>query len=287
MFHNYHLRPMLLEEVGKIFQSKDYLYEIKFDGFRVFIYANKDEFVILSRNGHHITKHYPELKSIQKIVGNHEIIFDGEIIATLNGLPSFSYLQKRSRVKRISSQIINEIPVTFIAFDILYDNQDLTNFSLVERKKRLEKFRDTNYFVKSRSYHNGKKLFAMVKKLHLEGVVAKKRDSRYFFGERTSDWVKIKNIKVDNFFVHGYLEKTNTYSLLLGEYKKETLNYIGKVSVNKKHDIIKKLKKLKKINNQFVNFREDAIFVKPAYLVRVRFLERTNSGMLRHATIDE
>ena len=138
MFHNYHLRPMLLEEVGKIFQSKDYLYEIKFDGFRVFIYASKDEFVILSRNGHHITKHYPELKSIQKIVGNHEIIFDGEIIATLNGLPSFSYLQKRSRVKRISSQIINEIPVTFIAFDILYDNQDLTNFSLVERKKRLE-----------------------------------------------------------------------------------------------------------------------------------------------------
>ena len=103
MFHNYHLRPMLLEEVGKIFQSKDYLYEIKFDGFRVFIYASKDEFVILSRNGHHITKHYPELKSIQKIVGNHEIIFDGEIIARAVEKWGFKVVRGSSNKKRSSS----------------------------------------------------------------------------------------------------------------------------------------------------------------------------------------
>ena len=287
MFHNYNLRPMLLEEVTNIFQDKNYLYEIKFDGFRVFVYASKNNFVILSRNGHNITKFYPELQSIQRLVGDHEIIFDGEIIATFKGLPSFSLLQKRSRVKKISDHIINEIPVTFIAFDILYDNKDLTDLTLIKRKKLLEKFKDTNYFVKSKSYNNGKTLFAMVKKFNLEGVVAKKKNSLYFFGERTWDWIKVKNIKVDNFLVHGYLEKTNTYSLFLGEYKRGKLEYVGKVSVNKKNEIMKKLKQLKKINNQFVNFSGEAVFVKPVNTVRIHFLERTKSGMLRQATLDK
>lgn len=287
MFHNYHLRPMLLWEKSKIFQDSNYLYEIKFDGFRTFIYASQKEFVILTRNGNDVTLKYPELREIQKIVKDHEVIFDGEIIATLNGIPNFSLLQKRSRKKSITESLIEEIPVTFVAFDILYDNKDLTKNTLVERKKILNCYNDTLNFMKSKVYFKGVALFQLVKKMGLEGVVAKKKNSLYFFGERTLDWIKIKNIKVDNFLILGYLEMTNTYSLILGEYKKESIKYVGKVGVNKKHEIIKKLKKLKKINSQFVNFLKDVNFVKPIYTIRVRFLERTNSGMLRHATIDE
>lgn len=278
---------MLLEEEEKIFQDNHYFYEIKFDGIRALIYVSKNSFKILSRNGNDLTNKYPELREMQKIVGNYEVIFDGEIIATNGGLPSFSLLQKRNRIKRISDNLIEEIPVSFVAFDILYDNQDLMGTSLLNRKKTLEKYNDTNFFVKSKIYDDGKKLFKMVKKVGLEGIVAKKKNSLYFEGERTSDWIKVKNIKVDNFLVHGYLEKTNTYSLLLGEYKKGVLKYVGKVSVNKKQEIIKKLKKLKKANNQFVNFSADANFVKPVHTIRVHFLERTHSGLLRHATIDE
>ena len=287
MFHNYQLKPMLLEEVSEPFNDKNFLYEIKFDGIRALIYVSKNSFKILSRNGTNLTNKYPELKKIQKLVGNHEIIFDGEIIATEGALPSFSLLQKRNRVKRVSSDIMNDIPVYFIVFDILYDNVDLTNLSLDKRKKILGQYPDNSVFIKSRIYSDGLSLFKMVKKIGLEGIVAKKRKSIYLFGKRTSDWVKVKNIHVDNFIVHGYLEKTNTYSLLLGEYKNNKLKYVGKVSVNKSHEVMNTLKKMKKINNQFVNFDEKATYIIPVKTVRIHYLERTKFDMLRHATLDE
>ena len=287
MFHNYQLKPMLLEEVNEPFNDKNFLYEIKFDGIRALIYVSKNSFKILSRNGTNLTNKYPELKKIQKLVGNHEIIFDGEIIATEGALPSFSLLQKRNKIKKITDKIIEEVPVTFIAFDILYDNVDLTNLSLDKRKKILGQYPDNSVFIKSRIYSGGLSLFKMVKKIGLEGIVAKKRKSIYLFGKRTSDWVKVKNIHVDNFIVHGYLEKTNTYSLLLGEYKNNKLKYVGKVSVNKRHEVMRKIKKSKKVNNSFVNFLEDAIYVEPTISVRVRYLEKHKSGALRHATLDE
>ena len=278
---------MLLEEVNEPFNDKNFLYEIKFDGIRALIYVSKNSFKILSRNGTNLTNKYPELKKIQKLVGNHEIIFDGEIIAAEGALPSFSLLQKRNRVKRVSSDIMNDIPVYFIVFDILYDNVDLTNLSLDKRKKILGQYPDNSVFIKSRIYSDGLSLFKMVKKIGLEGIVEKKRKSIYLFGKRTSDWVKVKNIHVDNFIVHGYLEKTNTYSLLLGEYKNNKLKYVGKVSVNKSHEVMRKIKKSKKVNNSFVNFLEDAIYVEPTISVRVRYLEKHKSGALRHATLDE
>lgn len=287
MFHNYQLKPMLLEEVNEPFNDKNFLYEIKFDGIRALIYVSKNSFKILSRNGTNLTNKYPELNKIQKLVGNHEIIFDGEIIATEGALPSFSLLQKRNRVKRVSSDIMNDIPVYFIVFDILYDNVDLTNLSLDKRKKILGQYPDNSVFIKSRIYSDGLSLFKMVKKIGLEGIVAKKRKSIYLFGKRTSDWVKVKNIHVDNFIVHGYLEKTNTYSLLLGEYKNNKLKYVGKVSVNKSHEVMNTLKKMKKINNQFVNFDEKATYIIPVKTVRIHYLERTKFDMLRHATLDE
>ena len=278
---------MLLEEVNEPFNDKNFLYEIKFDGIRALIYVSKNSFKILSRNGTNLTNKYPELNKIQKLVGNHEIIFDGEIIATEGAHPSFSLLQKRNRVKRVSSDIMNDIPVYFIVFDILYDNVDLTNLSLDKRKKILGQYPDNSVFIKSRIYSDGLSLFKMVKKIGLEGIVAKKRKSIYLFGKRTSDWVKVKNIHVDNFIVHGYLEKTNTYSLLLGEYKNNKLKYVGKVSVNKSHEVMNTLKKMKKINNQFVNFDEKATYIIPVKTVRIHYLERTKFDMLRHATLDE
>ena len=278
---------MLLEEVNEPFNDKNFLYEIKFDGIRALIYVSKNSFKILSRNGTNLTNKYPELNKIQKLVGNHEIIFDGEIIATEGAHPSFSLLQKRNKIKKITDKIIEEVPVTFIAFDILYDNVDLTNLSLDKRKKILGQYPDNSVFIKSRIYSDGLSLFKMVKKIGLEGIVAKKRKSIYLFGKRTFDWVKVKNIHVDNFIVHGYLEKTNTYSLLLGEYKNNKLKYVGKVSVNKSHEVMNTLKKMKKINNQFVNFDEKATYIIPVKTVRIHYLERTKFDMLRHATLDE
>ena len=287
MFHDYHLRPMLLSEEKHIFQDDDYFYEIKFDGIRAFIYVSKDEFVILSRNGNKLTNQYPELRDIQKQVFNHHVIFDGEIIATENGIPSFSLLQKRNRSKRVSEKLIEEVPVSFVAFDVLYDNRDLTNFPLMKRKEILNQFLDSLVFHKSVLYENGPMLFKMVKKLGLEGVVLKKKNSLYTFGCRTHDWIKVKNIQVDSFLVHGYIENEKTYSLLLGEERDHALYYVGKVSVGKNHPIIKELKKKAFFHNQFVNFTLKAFFIRPVRKVRVRYLERLKSGVLRHPVFDE
>ena len=159
---------MLLKEEEKVVQDKEFLYEIKFDGIRALIYVSKNSFKILSRKGNDLTNKYPELKKKKKIVGDHQVIFDGEIIATNNGLPSFSLLQQRNRIKKVIDEIIEEIPVTFIAFDILYDNKNLMSESLLNRKKILEKYNDTNYFIKSKVYDNGINLFKMIKKVGLE-----------------------------------------------------------------------------------------------------------------------
>lgn len=287
MFHNYKLRPMLLEEENKPFNDEDYLYEIKFDGIRALIYVSKNTFKIVSRNGNDLTSKYPELKDMQKIVGNHEVIFDGEIIATLHGLPSFSLLQKRNRVKKVSDKLVLEIPVCYVVFDILYDNHDLTSFPLIKRKDILNRYKETESFILSKVYLDGIKLFKMVKKIGFEGIVAKKKSSIYYLGERVWDWIKVKNVKVDNFVIHAYLEKTNTYSLFLGEGKNHELKFVGKISINKKHPLVLELKKLKKVDNQFVNLKEDAIYVEPIKKVRVKYLERLKSGVLRHAALDE
>lgn len=284
LWKNRNFKPMLLEEIDKPFDSDDYLFEIKFDGFRAIIFASPHEVKIQSRNIHDITNLYPELQSIKEFVKKN-VIFDGEIISTINGVPSFSKLQKRSHLKKQSQiDIASENdPVTFIAFDILYEDKDFTELSLLERKEHLDKYQDTKYFVKSKVFtKNGKELFKKVKKQKLEGIVAKKKDSTYHINSRTDDFIKIKNIQRDEFYIGGYIEKENTLSLLLGEYKDDKLYYRGKVSIGKKQKLALTLKKMKQGKNSFCDFFEDANFIKPSITCFIEYLERTKSGHLRH-----
>lgn len=284
LWKNRDFGPMLLEEIDKPFDSDDYIFEIKFDGFRAIIFASPREVKIQSRNKHDITYLYPELQSIKKFVKKN-VIFDGEIISTEDGVPSFSKLQKRSRLKK-QSQIDYESEndhVTFIAFDILYENKDLTEFPLLERKEYLNKYQDTEYFVKSKAIEcKGKELFKKVKKLDLEGIVAKKKNGTYHINSRTDDFIKIKNIQRDEFYIGGYIEKENTLSLLIGEYKENKLHYRGKVSIGKKQELALDLKKMKREKNSFCDFSEEASFVKPTTTCFIEYLERTKNGHLRH-----
>ena len=284
LWNNRDFGPMLLEEIKEPFDSDDYIFEIKFDGFRALIFASPKEVKIQSRNIHDITYLYPELQSIKKMV-KENVIFDGEIIVTDAGVPSFSLLQQRSHLKKKKSIDLasNNNPVTFIAFDILYQNKDLTELPLVERKKYLNKYHDTEYFVKSKVIENkGINLFKEIKKLNLEGIVAKKKKGLYYINSRTDEFIKIKNIQRDEFYIGGYIEKENTLSILLGEYKDNKLYYVGKVSVGKRQDIALKLIKMKKEKNSFCNLEEEANYVKPSLTCFVEYLERTKSGHLRH-----
>ena len=124
LWKNRNFSPMLLEEINKPFNNKDYIFELKFDGIRTIIFINSKNIQIQSRNKNDITYLFPELKDITKQIKSN-VIFDGEIVSMENGKPSFSKLSKRLHLKnkrKILEESINN-PVSFIAFDILYQNK--------------------------------------------------------------------------------------------------------------------------------------------------------------------
>ena len=283
MFDGRNIKPMLVSEIPFAFENK-YLYEIKFDGIRALIYVNKNNISIRTRNNVDVTHLFLELHSIKNIVGRDACIFDGEIVLFDKGRPSFSSLQKRLRIKnkdRIKAVSLDN-PVQFVVFDIIYRNRDLTNKTLVERKKILDKYKDTDSFVKSKVYSDGEKLFTFVKKLELEGIVAKEKDSLYYVNKRSTVWIKLKNYQTDVFYIGGYVKNKTSYSLLLGEKKKNKLYYVGKIKVSNNKDITKEVLAKKKINNPFDNYESVGIFIEPNIKIIINYLEKTKSNMLRH-----
>jgi len=281
-------KPMLLKEIEKPFNNKNYIYEIKFDGIRSLIYVSKTSFKIKSRNELDITHLFPELNKIQEFV-KEPTIFDGEIVIFKNGAPSFSKLQERLHLKGEEKILLKSKaePVVFIVFDILYKKKNLINLPLMKRKKILNEFPDTEEFIKSIYLEEqGIKLFQKIKKLNLEGIVAKEKNSTYEPNKRVDKWLKIKNKKSEDFFIGGYIEKKSEYvfSVLLGEKKENKLLYVGKVSVSKQNDLYEKIKKLsKRKSSPFINETEKNVnYVNPKYICEVEFLEKGKEGKLRH-----
>lgn len=280
--------PMLLEEVEKPFDSEEFLFELKFDGIRATLHIGPNTLKIFGRRGTEMTPLYPELKEIQKFFKD-DVIFDGEIVVFLDGVPSFSKLQERSHTKnkRKITYFSKEMPVCFMAFDCLYLNgKDLTKKPLGERKKILQKFKDTDYFIKVNYIEKeGKKLFCKIKEMDFEGIVAKRKDSPYEIGVRSSSWVKIKNFKKETFLVGGYIEKQENavVSLLLGEYQHKKFHFVGKVTMGKKQSFYQKLKKEKIIKKcPFCDYEgKDCLYVLPHLQCKICYLERTNSNHLR------
>jgi len=291
LWNDRNFAPMLLHEENKPFNSKDYLYEIKFDGIRAIIFASPKEVKIYSRNKNDITYLYPELQSIKNIV-KRNTIFDGEIISMENKVPSFSKLQERARLKS-KSKILSHMktkPVIFICFDILYDGKNIMDLPLIKRKKILNKYKENDYFMISKYIiNNGINLFKSIKKLNLEGIVAKKIDSMYEINTRSSSWIKIKNIHREAFFVGGYIKNKSNYTitLVLGEKKNNKLYYVGKVILGKKHKLYEDIIKMKTIRKTpFVDYdEENTTYLNPDITCVVKYTEKTKNGNLRHAVI--
>jgi len=244
MFDSKNIKPMLLGEISKPFNNSNFLYELKYDGYRVIIYVSKDKLEIRSRKAR-------------------------------------SHLKDKNKIAKLAE----EYPVVFVAFDILYQDRELINKKLIERKEILNKYTDTNFFVKSKIFNDGIKLFNKIKKLDLEGIVAKEKDSFYVPNKRVNFWIKIKNFKKGEFIVHGIVFNKEKYSLLIGEYRNKKLYYVGKVSVTSKNKILKDLLKIKQSKNIFVNCQEEAKYILPTEKILVHFMEKTLNGSLREPFI--
>lgn len=284
LYTNQKFVPMLLNEVKEPFNDPNYIFELKFDGIRTLIFVEPKKITIRNKRSNNLNSRYPELLNITDNV-KKKVVFDGEIIIMVSGKPSFEKLKERALLKnKIKiNYFAKTYPVIFVAYDILYEDKDLTNLTLLERKKILNKYKNTDNFVKSEYFkEKGKDLYELVIKQNLEGIVAKKIDSKYFINKRTKNWIKIKNLKDEDFYICGYKEDDNKAmaSLLLGKKDKKDLIFAGTVNIGKKNSDFSFVKK-NPLNKKPFFIKEGYINIIPNLKCTVEFMEKTKNGFMR------
>lgn len=196
LFEKKKVIPMLIAENKEPFDSSDYLYELKLDGFRCIAYLDNCSTDLRSKQNNSMIRSFPELSDLHQQV-SAKCILDGEIIILDNGRPNLGSMQRRAMLSdctkiRLASRIN---PACFVAYDILYcDGRELLDTPLIEQRRILCSIvTETPLFAVSRAVDTyGIALFAQAKAMGLEGVVAKKKTSLYYMGKNTKDWVKFK-----------------------------------------------------------------------------------------------
>ena len=285
LFEEKNIAPMLIGADGDAFDDVNYLFEIKWDGERCIAYLDPKTGTELrnKRNVKMLAK-VPELSDIHKQV-NKRCILDGELMALKDGKPDFFEIQRRSLMSnRFRIELAaKQYPATFIAYDILYlDGQDVTLLPLEQRKALLQKTVRQN----ERLAISKKVLYRLAEQQHLEGVVAKRKDSVYIQGKRTKDWIKIKCMEDDDFIVCGYIKKDNHMtSLALGKYRNGELVYKGHVTLGVGGKPFQQIAELPRaIRAPFTDTprgSEDAIWVAPMLVCTVEYMHKTQHGGMR------
>jgi bifunctional non-homologous end joining protein LigD len=216
------LQPMLAKLAKLPANEQDYGYEIKWDGIRALAFIDGGRIRLENRNGRDISRQYPELRELGKAVGALGVISDGEIVSLdEHGHPSFEQLQHRMHLSTDSviRRRAREAPVTYVIFDLLYlDGHSTMALSYRERRSLLEQLHLDGPTWQTPAYHSGSgRDFLAVSAEHgLEGVVAKRLESPYRPGQRTGEWLKIKNVNRQEFVIGGWQAGKGRRAGLLG-----------------------------------------------------------------------
>lgn len=281
------IKPMLCNLIKEPFDDPAFLFEVKLDGYRIIAYVNKGKVILSSRSGLDYTKKYPSVAKALSAL-DLDVILDGELVAlNKEGKPDFDALQKNN----------GQNPLVFYIFDILWcKGYDLKNLPLEKRKKILSEAIDFNEIIKySDDFENGIQLFELIKKQGMEGIVAKRRDSKYEPGKRGKYWLKLPTEKRQEFVIGGWTESESAEpfaSLLFGYYEKGKLIYQGHAGGGYKGTQKEKIKKildgLAIKNNPFdneIDTDRKVHFVKPELVANIKFAAYTSSGKIRKPAI--
>jgi bifunctional non-homologous end joining protein LigD len=288
--------PMLATLIDQPFDDPEWLFEIKWDGYRAICTVREDGSIeLVSRNGIDFLERFPELQQLANAWTTLPIVVDGEIVSLdSRGRSSFQRLQESMTSRRGGAAQRNRAPLTFAAFDLLYaDGKDLRKTPLEERKALLERAIADEGAVMYSKHVTGRgcALFAQAEKQQLEGIIGKRRDSLYV-ERRTRDWVKIKAQLVQECVIGGFTEprgsRTGFGALLLGLYDGKELQYVGHVGTGFNTKLLQsltaELKKIERKTTPFAN-RVDSNtkphWVEPKLVAQVRFTEWTRDGYLR------
>lgn len=273
-------------------KGSDWLFEMKFDGYRAQIAISGSEVVVYTRNGHDWTQQFKVIVPALKTLTTGSVLLDGEIVAIDKaGRTNFSMLK---------TGIGAGIPLKFYAFDIFEkDGQDLTGLPLLERKAILEELIGEREPGDSLQYShhvadNGKQVFdAMCAGGH-EGVIAKRAD-RPYVGDRTTTWLKIKCTKRQEFVIGGWRPSDDgrgMASLILGTYEGGKFIYRGRVGTGfsdaMRDKILKQMEARRIEKSAFATVPRDiarkARWVRPELVAEVAYAEITPDGSVRHAS---
>jgi len=276
-------------------------FEFKWDGIRAVAYVEGGRVRLLSRNGEDITPRYPEVHAMGRALGSREVILDGEVVALdENGRPSFEQIQQRMGLTSESEirRKLKVVPITYMLFDLMWqDGHSALERPYTERRRMLEALKLTGDSWQTPPYEKGggQVMLEASAKAGLEGIMAKKLDSKYEPGLRSGAWVKIKNHSRQELVIGGWLEgegRRRGYpgALLVGYYDKGKFVYAGKVGTGFTDAMLDKLlalmKPLEQASSPFDvgSPPKKAHFIKPKLVGEFEFVEWTKSGQLRAPT---
>ncbi len=289
------IQPMLATSVAKAFDNPDWLFEIKWDGYRAVAFIEDGRVRLVSRSQNDLTAQFPELGSLPKFVKAGRAILDGEIVALDDeGRPSFSLMQQRTGFQPGKRRLPRRegVPVIYYAFDLLYlDGLDLRRVALEQRKQLLQEMIVAGTVIQFSDHYaeKGLDLFEAAKQRGLEGIVAKKRGSRYE-EKRSSDWLKIKITQRQECAIGGYTdpEGSREYfgALVLGLHDQQgRLIHVGQVGTGFDQktlkDIFGHLQPLKTKQNPFygeIGGLRKVQFVRPELVAEIKFAEWTHES---------
>jgi bifunctional non-homologous end joining protein LigD len=236
------LRPMLATagELPGPQVEQAWAFEMKWDGVRAVVYTGDGPVRVMTRNDREVAVTYPELARVAGLLGGREAVVDGEIVALDGaGRPDFGLLQQRMHVVGAAAVrgLVERVPVAYLAFDLLrLDGAELIHLPYAQRREQLESLglEGPGVAVPPAFAGNGAAALAASQQRDLEGVVAKRRDSRYEPGRRSRDWLKVKHVRMQEVVVGGWRPGSGNRqgrigSLLMGLPGPSGLTYIGHV----------------------------------------------------------
>ncbi|WP_293942495.1 MULTISPECIES: DNA ligase D [unclassified Sphingobacterium] len=298
-----HIEPMLATLVDQPFDNADWVYEVKWDGYRAIAFMNKGQVELKSRNDKSFNeKFYPIYDKLKEIKLN--AVIDGEVVVlSKSGIANFGALQNwRSEA---------DGDLVYYVFDILwYEGKDLKELSLLERKAILKEILPQNEQILFSEHFDtsGIDFLKEAKKMGLEGMMAKRKDSIYHANNRSHDWLKVKANKRQEVVIGGYTLNDDSSkvfsSLLVGVYKGKKLIYTGKVGTGYNAKLQKELMVLfKPLITEKTPFADEpdvnkpsrfrpnpphasVTWLRPELICEVSFTEMTNDGVMRHPSFD-
>ena len=281
------LQPMLATLTDGPFDDPGWIFEDKYDGFRMVAKIESGKVTLYSRNGQVISRNYIEVaQALEGVKG--DAVIDGELVALdENGVSHFQLLQNALR---------RQAKLLYCAFDLMFqDGEDLRALPLIERKKRLKAILPKHRLVAFSRHRKtfGTKFFEEAGRKGLEGIMAKRASSKYLSGARTDDWLKIKTSKRQEVVIAGFTapKKTRPFfgALVLAVRDGDGWRYIGHVGTGFSHAALEelhgKLIRLKAAKSPFTRkVKDEAVttWVKPSLVAEVKFTEWTSSGEMRH-----